>query len=552
MTFIKLLKNVLLLSLVLSFNSSVFSQSLESKIDHLLSKNFNPNSTGISVLVAKEGKPIYQKAYGLANLELEVLMTPNHVFEIGSITKQFTAISILMLEEQGKLSLDDDITKYIPDYPTHGNSITIHHLLNHTSGIKSYTSIRRFRSLIKTDLSPKEIIDAFKNEPANFNPGDEYSYSNSGYIILGYIIEKITNQSYETFIQKNIFDIIDMSSSYYGSKTKIIKNRVNGYKKSGKTFANADYLSMTIPYAAGSLMSTTGDLLKWQNALNNNTLISKESFQKAANGSKLNNGTHIPYGYGLHRKKINGSESIEHGGSIFGFKSMGIYLPEEKIFVSALSNCGCKSPTLLTKKIAALAIGKPIPEIEDSIHLNEEALQKWTGTYMFDKNTIRHITTKANKIFNQTEGKSKKRLYPLSSNTFIFKSGFPTYEFSINKEGKKELKIITDDKTHVGYEINKAPPSEEKEIKISSDTLEKYIGKYQLQPDFIITVTTEGSKIFGQATNQPKFRLFSESETKFFLKAVKASIDFNKNSTGAVTSLTLHQNGKHIKGEKIE
>ncbi len=537
--------------LAMCFASCLFSQSLESKIDQLLTKDFNSNSTGVSVLVAKNENPLYQKAFGLANLELNVPMTPDHVFEIGSITKQFTAVAILMLQEKGKLNIEDAITKYIPDYPTQGKTITIHHLLNHTSGIKSYTSIKSFMKLSKTDLSPKELINVFKDEPMNFNPGEKYSYNNSGYILLGYIIEVVTGESYENFIEKNIFNKINMSSSYYGNKSKVIKNRASGYSKAGNEYINAEYISMTLPYAAGSLMSTTSDLLKWQNALNNNELISKASFEKASNGSTLNDKTHIPYGYGLQKGKINGSMSIQHGGSIFGFKSMGIYLPEEKVFVSVLSNCICKSPTILAKKIAALAIDKPYPNLDNSVKLDEKELKKWEGAYLFG-DVVRHITIKDNFLFSQIEGRAKNKLFPLSANKFIFKNGFPAYEFSIKDDGSRQLKMITDDNSYIGLETEKTPPVEKKAITLSNHILKPYVGKYELTPSFIITITATGNKIFAQATGQPKFEIFAESETKFFLKVVVASIEFNKNEKGEVTGLILHQNGQGMPGKKIE
>ena len=183
------------------------AQKLDTTIDRLLSERYPAGQPGATVLVAKGGKVIYRGAFGNANLELDIPMKPENVFEIGSITKQFTSVSILMLMEQGKLSLQDEITKYLPDYPTHGKTITIHHLLNHTSGIKSYTGMANFRSLVREDMSPTELIDVVKNEPMDFDPGEEYRYNNSAYIILGHIIEVLSEQSYADFIEENIFKL---------------------------------------------------------------------------------------------------------------------------------------------------------------------------------------------------------------------------------------------------------------------------------------------------------------------------------------------------------
>jgi len=342
----------------LFISTSQAQQQLETKIDSILGSKYKPNEPGAVAIISKNGNIIYKKAFGNANLELEVPMETNNVFKIGSMTKQFTAISILMLQEQGKLNLDDDITKYIPDYPSHGQKITIHNLLTHTSGIKSYTSIKAFYKLTKNDMTPIELIDFFKNETPDFDSGSKYKYNNSGYIILGHLIELVSNQSYAKFIVQNIFQPLKMSSSYYGSFSKVIKHRVSGYHTKNKAYINSIYLSLTLPYAAGSLMSSVDDLLKWQQAIKNNLLISQESKDKAFTNYTLNNGESIDYGYGWNLKSISDVATYEHGGAIPGFKSMGVYIPSEDIYVVVLTNCDCNSPTKATRNIAETIIAE--------------------------------------------------------------------------------------------------------------------------------------------------------------------------------------------------
>ncbi|GAB1857099.1 hypothetical protein MHTCC0001_19350 [Flavobacteriaceae bacterium MHTCC 0001] len=524
---------------------------MEDKVDKLVSAMYKANEPGAAILIAKDGKPIYRKAFGKANLELDAAMQPNNVFQIGSITKQFTAVAILMLEEQGKLNIDDTITKYIPNYPTQGQNITIHHLLNHTSGIKSYTSMPTFRLKARTDMTPETLINVFKNEPMDFAPGDEYRYNNSGYILLGYIIEKVSGQSYAEFIEQHIFKKLGMSASLYGSNKKLIKQRASGYQKTGDTYVNANYISLTLPYAAGSLMSTVDDLLIWQNAIVTNTLISKESLNRAINGSTLNNGEKINYGYGWSKNQINGSTTYQHGGGIFGYTSMGIYLPEEKIFVSGLTNCNCKNISGLVTKIAAIAINKPFPSVKDKITLTETQKKRWTGAYQFNNNTIRHITLENGQLYSQKEGQKKYEIFPMSEHTFIFWDGLTSLKFSLNNT-KKQLVLKSTHGKEIGKEINKPEPKAKKEIAVPVDILKKYIGKYQLAPNFIITIELKNNQLFAQATAQPQFQIFAEDEDTFFLKVVEASIDFNKDDNGNLTSLTLHQSGQHMEGKKIE
>ncbi len=331
------------------------SQTFESKIDELLKEKYDVSGPGAAVLVSRGEKTLYRKAFGEANLEWDIPMQADSVFEIGSMTKQFTAVAIMMLMEQGKLKLDDTITDFIPDYPTQGHRITIHHLLTHTSGIKSYTKIRALNEISKTDLSPLGLIDFFKDEPMDFTPGEKFKYNNSGYVILGHIIEVASGVSYEEFIENFIFKAVGMTSSQYASHREIVKRRAYGYHdKEG--YINRRHISLSIPYAAGSLMSTIDDMHKWQYAVINNLLISKASKNKLFTNYILNDGQKIDYGYGWHIKDKNSIVRFEHGGNIFGFKSMGVYVPSLDIYVVNLSNCDCNSPTEITKMIADIAI----------------------------------------------------------------------------------------------------------------------------------------------------------------------------------------------------
>jgi len=547
----KFLNIIVFASLCLFSIETTEAQDLKSQVDEYLLSHSQPNAPGASILIAKDGKAIYKKAVGMANLELNVPLSTDNVFEIGSITKQFTAVSILMLEEQGKLKVEDEITKYISDYPTNGKTITIHHLLNHTSGIKSYTSMESFMKNARTDMTPTELIDVFKNEPMDFDPGEKFLYNNSGYILLGHIIEVVTMQSYEDFIEKNIFTKLGMKTSYYGSMKDIIKNRAYGYQDRNG-FVNADYLSLTLPYAAGSIMSTVDDLLIWQNAISANKLIKRSSLEKAINGSTLSNGEKIPYGYGWSQGSVNGSDTYEHSGGIFGYTTNGIFLPQEDMYIIALSNCDCSNVGEISTKIAAMAIGKPFPSPKDAITLSEDKLKKWTGAYEFEDGAVRFITLDGNKLKSQREGSEIFDIYAMSDNHFIFEEGTISYQFGINKDGSKLVVMSNNGNDSKGKAVDKEAPKEKVVITLAPEVLKQYNGKYELAPTFHIVVTAKGNQLFAQATGQPEFEIFAESETTFFLKVVPASIDFSKNDKGEVISLTLHQGGQDMQGKKIE
>ena len=355
---LKLILTSFLFSVLLLIpKTDLHAQSFESSVDSLLNNIFRPEGPGAVFMVAKDGEPVYRKAFGKANLELNVGMTPNNVFQIGSMTKQFTAVGILILEEEEKLSLQDDIRTYISDFPIQGESITISHLLNHTSGIKDFTKMKTIMQIARKDLSPIELIDFFKNEPVEFSAGEKFDYNNSGYVVLGYIIEQVSGMSYENFIEQKIFNQLGMADSRYASDRELIKNRAYGYHDRGG-YTNKMWVSLNIPYASGSLMSTVDDMLIWQNALNSEQLLNHETLQKAFTPGTLANGENNTYGFGWHLKEWNGEPVREHGGSIFGFKSMGVYLPDQDIYVVGFSNCDCNSPTVVTREIAKIALSE--------------------------------------------------------------------------------------------------------------------------------------------------------------------------------------------------
>lgn len=349
---------ILLILFISVLTNNAFAQSLTKKIDKIILNEFkDKNGPGGVFMVTKNGKPIYEKAFGKANIELNVDLTTESVFQLGSMTKQFTAIAILILEEQGKLDTKQAISKYIPDYPS-GDSITLHHLLTHTSGIKDFTRMKSLKDIAQKEMTPKMMVDFFKNEPVDFKPGEKFDYNNSGYVLLGYIIEIVSGETYEDYIKKHIFEKVGMNNSRYNTDRQIISKRAYGYQKKESGYVNKTVINFSIPFASGALMSTLSDMLKWQNALNQNILLKSENSQKAFSKYKLNNGEEFTYGYGWHIKNIKGTSSREHGGSIFGFKTMGVYIPSEDIYVIGLSNCDCNSPTQLVRDIAELALKK--------------------------------------------------------------------------------------------------------------------------------------------------------------------------------------------------
>ena len=443
----------------LAFAQQKDDKQLFAEFDKLLSEQYKTNETGATALVARNGQIIYNKAFGMANLEYNIPMQVDNIFRIGSITKQFTAVAILQLMEQGKLNLQDEITKFIPDYPIHGHKITIEHLLTHTSGIQSYTGMKDFRKKMTLDLKPTELIDYFKNQPMEFAPGTKWNYNNSGYFLLGYIIEKITSKTYPQYVEENFFKPLGMTSSLYGSDSKIIKNRAGAYDKDITGIINAPLMSMTQPYAAGSIQSTVGDLFKWHQAVHAGKLLKKESLDKAFTNYKLNNGKETGYGYGWILSNVQERPSIEHGGGINGFLTQSIYLPKDDVFVAVFSNCNCNPPAIIGAKIAALTIGKPYEYQE--IPLENTLLQGYMGVYENEKGEQRFITMTENQLYSHRSGSTKYKVKAYQKDKLFFENMMTTIEFSRNNKGEIE-KLLTMGRpgNEVWNKTNKLIPTE--------------------------------------------------------------------------------------------
>jgi CubicO group peptidase (beta-lactamase class C family) len=358
--------------LAIAVTSLLLAQSLHAQdYGSYLDAAYPENGPGAAAIVVKGGEVAYRDARGMANLELGVPLSPDHVFRLGSISKQFTAGAILLLADRGRLSVEDPISKYLPDYPTHGHTITIENLLTHTSGIFNISTIPGWvTGSNRIDHSVGELIDVFDEYPMDFAPGEQWKYSNSGYILLAAIVEAVSGQSYAEFVQENIFEPLGMKNSHHGGQ-QLIPGRVAGYKGPKGEHANANFISMTVPLGGGSLLSTVDDLWRWNDGLFNGDLLKEPSLARMTTGFTLNNGESTGYGYGLHVGSWQGEPEIRHGGAIPGFRSISIWLPESEVFVAVLSNDQGTAPKSIARQMAAAAVGKPDPE-RSAIELSPE------------------------------------------------------------------------------------------------------------------------------------------------------------------------------------
>jgi CubicO group peptidase (beta-lactamase class C family) len=339
-----------------------FAQENAKQIDDLMRKYVENGQFNGSVLVAESGKVIFKKGYGMANMEWANPNTPDTKFRLGSLTKQFTTLLIMQLIEQGKLKLEGKITDYLTDYPkATGDKITIHHLLTHTSGIPSYTGLPTFQEkLSRNPYKPTDFIKQFSDLPLEFEPGSTFAYSNSGYFLLGVLIENVTGKTYEKVLQENIFKPLQMNNTGYDDFTTILPKKATGYQKRGLNYVNAPYIDMTIPYAAGSLYSTVEDLALWDQALYSDKLLSASSKEILFTPYKSG----YAYGWFVGKRQVgqlkDSLQVMEHGGGIDGFNSLLSRLPENKHLVVLLNNTGGTNLGAMRDNIFRILYKQPI------------------------------------------------------------------------------------------------------------------------------------------------------------------------------------------------
>lgn len=543
---------LLFLFLLLSFSVRAQDSELIARMDSLLSATYPDDEPGATVLVKKGDKVLLREAYGMADMELQVPMSPEYVFRLGSITKQFTAAAILMLREQGKLKLDEPITTYLKNYPAEtGDKVTVWHLLNHTSGIPSYTSLPDMPSFIRRDLSLTELIAKFKDMPLEFEPGSQWSYNNSGYILLGAIIESVSGMSYERYIEDEIFKPLGMSDSHYGNVSDIIPGRVEGYGKSGDDIKVADYISMTLPHAAGSLLSNVDDLAKWDEALYGESLLPRAALQESWTAAQLNDQTNTGYGYGWLLGQANGKQVIEHGGGINGFRTILTRVPEEELLVVILQNREWNSPPALATKLSDMVLGTKEPV---AIKVKSKKLKEYTGNYRITDENFRVVTLRNDSLISQRTRQPEFVLIPVGKDEF-YSAGDAHGRFVFLRDKKGEVtELVFRPRTGMvsrSYRTDDPAPAEPEEVVLDDVDFHRYAGTYNLAPNFDLTVFVEEELLKIQGTGQSSVEVFPKAENRFFAKVINAEVEFIEEN-GEIVSLILYQNGQEIPAPKVK
>jgi len=542
--------------MIVGYTGFAPAATLEEKIDAYVLAAHNVWKFSGSVLVAKDGRVAYKKAYGHADVELGVRSKPSMKYQIGSITKQFTAACILQLEERGLLSVEDPITRHLKDYPSDpGDRVTIHHLLSHTSGVPSYTDILDVWTMRSRETSRDDLIATFKDRPLEFEPGESWNYSNSGYFLLGAIIEEVSGMSYSDYLRKNILDPLGMSNTGVDDRRTILEGRARGYfldDESGEVL-NADFVHMSVPFSAGAMYSTVGDMLLWDRGLLGDRVLSDESKEKMFTPVR------DEYGYGFFINNPLDRKCIHHGGGIDGFRSSFFRWVDDGVTVVVFSNVVDASTDAMSFALASIMFGAPydVPTIKEPVAISPEKPEDYIGVFVVNETTNRTVTLQDGQLYSQRTGGMRRLIHPESEDKFFF-----DFDHTVT------LTYIRDDAgTVIAHEIHqnasdaraeKMSDEEAKKIlstisaiEIDPELLNRYVGDYQLAPGFILTIRKQDDKLTAQATGQSEVTILPSSETEFFFEIVDAQITFQLDDSDEATSLILHQGGQDIPAPRI-
>jgi CubicO group peptidase (beta-lactamase class C family) len=539
-------------------DANILMPSVETLISSFFDNAIDQDSPGMAFLAAKDGKIIYKGAKGMADMENNISILTSTQFRIGSITKQFTAVAILELQEQGKLSIEDKLSKYLPDFPK-ADQVTLRHLLNHTSGIYNYTNAADFMEGVSEPITAQDLINKIQTYDYDFEPGSRWSYSNSGYFILGNIVEQVSGKTLSQFWQEQLFTPLDMKNTGVYVNGSAYTNEALGYgHEKNETNRSLDW-DMTHAGGAGNIYSTVDDLFTWNEALFNGKVLSPESFADVTTKAKLNNDENVSafgnssYGLGMGLSEIFGKEVDSHSGGLHGFSAYLGRIPSVNVTFVGLSNF---QPSNFSFKhnpynyVASILLGpEPLTQLADTETSTQDThLNDYIGEFDYNP-AINNITISDGRLFVELPRQAKFELFRSSGDSFYLKAVAAELTFERNDSG--EIVSVIHTQNGGTFKANKIEPAIF--ISVDKEQLVPLIGSYKLNENMTLTITQDVTQLFVQATGQAKFEILAIAPLEFRAKELNIKLVFNPSSADKkeIDSLVLHQAGMALKAKKL-
>jgi CubicO group peptidase (beta-lactamase class C family) len=526
----------------------------QTQADAILAEAVSANGPGAAILVTYHGKPVYKAGRGLANVESGAAITPDTVFRMGSITKQFTAAAILKLAEQKKVSLDDPLTKYLADYPQPGGSATVRQLLNHTSGIMPYTAIPGFMMEGRTGraYSTTELIATFRDHPVQFRPGEKWEYNNSGYVLLGAILEKVTGKSWDAAVHDLVVGPLKLASIRGGIDENATPRMARGYTRRDGKVAPSTKIHMSVPQAAGALIGTVGDLARWAHALHHGKVLTPASYAAMTGSTKTTDGVTSPYGFGIGESDVRGHRTIGHSGGIFGFSTDSAYLPDDHLFVAVFVNSDDgPSPGMILRRVAAAAIGDPFPKFVAQ-PLDKTAVAPFLGVYALPVGE-RRFFERDGKLYTRRSGGGELEVFAAGNNRFFYGPDSLTwFDVATAPDGSKTMTMHPEgaSKGDAAKWTGPVPPEKPAFI-VPDNMLDAYVGAY-VSPIGTFHIARVGDGLTGTLDEQPPLKLKPITLDEFEVVQIGAKLRFGVIADGKSATLVLIQNGRQTEAKRIK
>ncbi len=506
---------------------------------------YRPDAPGAAVLVARGDEVLYRGARGVADIKTGAPLTADSEFRIGSISKQFAAAGLLKLVEAGKVSLDDPLSKYVREFPN-GAHITVLELLNHTSGVKDYTHIAAWRNgPIERDVSTAQLIATFKDAKPDFAPGEDWAYNNSGYALVGAVIEAVSGQPWHEYLRTALFQPLGLAHTGYGADPAVAARQVPGYSLDDGKVVPAKVISMTIPNAAGALVSTVDDLLKWNRTLHEGRVLKSATYAQMV--TPAGKAVEANYGLGIELTTVQGQPMLEHSGGIFGFETMLEYVPGPDVSVIVLqnndSNDDDKGPDMIARKLAAAALGEPYPDAT-AIAVDATTLKQLEGVYRIDAHNARVLRVVDGTLTAQRTGGPRSTLLPIATDQFLYLNGLDRFTVQRDAAG-----VVTNMRFFANGEppgvvvarTQEALPSARQEVPLRRAALDRVAGTYAAG-GMQMKVFMDGNQLKAQMGGQSPVEIFAESPDLFFMTVVDATLAFAADQ-GNARSVVLSQGG---------
>ncbi len=525
------------------------------RAEAIVQASYPADAPGAAVVVTRGGQTLYAAGRGLADVETRRPITPDTVFRMGSITKQFTAAAVLQLVQEGRISLDDPVSRFFPDYPQPGASATVRQLLNHTSGIQSYTSIpgwMRDDANTNRAYTTAEAVAVFRDLPSPTRPGEAWQYNNSGYTLLGAIVEQVTGRPWYRQVEQQLAAPLGLRSIGYGVERETRPDMARGYTAAEGAVRPARPLHMSVPHGAGALVGTVGDLARWAQALHGGRVVSPALYTAMTSPAALNGGRTHPYGFGLGIGEVQGHRAFDHSGGIFGFQTDSVYIPGEDVFVAVFANSDepTTSPGLVVRRLAALAVGQPYREFTRA-DVDAAALAPFFGVYRVGADGVtRRFFAREGKFYTRRQDGPEREVLPAADGHFFYPGDLTWFRVLRGEGGAISMELHQDGAAaaEVAVRTGDIPP-EAPPVAVARAVLESYVGHYRTPGPAVDIALGEGGVLTVQLSGQPAIPLRAVSDTEFEVERVGARIVFHSEN-GRPNRLVIHQNGRELEGRR--